>query len=648
MKISTLSLTASAILLVLAATLAGIVLWSTEQRQQLELQGQTLEQVQRTFLVEVRRQLEHYLGSGDASQLESARNQLQQMQQSIAEVDNPAATELSQLLKKFADELNTKYRAAGKLSGNPRQLLAHAETEMLDFNRRLTDYATQGLAINEALAREYLNLSSTLPPLVYELSQLSEGYLIGKDQRLQGILATKLDELDAWRKALSELSDIGIFRQEEVDEFALGEQEAEKTEIGAEYRNELVSLSQRYRREIDNTHQLLDNNQQIQADLMQAIADSESLLLALNESQEKRNTSLKQEMQLILYAIVSVLALFALIYLVLQQRRVVTPLKRLNLAFSRLTESNQRERLQIQSRCETGQIAEHFNRLLDKFEQEDEQQRGRISDVSQSLGQLVSQIGGLAKNSEATEQIVNEALSRTAALRELAQEVSSTSHRVAEDAAGTVEQMRQSQSQAEAVLAATQDSHEAVKRCHDSLAGLSGSVNDVSKIIDVIGNIAEQTNLLALNAAIEAARAGEQGRGFAVVADEVRSLSQRTQSSLKEILAILGQLTAANEALSHTVEGIEQTTDSQQQRASQLLQVAQAVQQQASGMAQTAGQGVSNAGLQLNYLDEFVQAMEALRSQSLTASQQSQTIATEVADSVARIEDSLSAGAQAV
>ncbi|WP_259699563.1 methyl-accepting chemotaxis protein, partial [Pseudomonas protegens] len=96
---------------------------------------------------------------------------------------------------------------------------------------------------------------------------------------------------------------------------------------------------------------------------------------------------------------------------------------------------------------------------------------------------------------------------------------------------------------------------DSASRASSGIESLSAEIANIGSVLDVIKSVAEQTNLLALNAAIEAARAGEQGRGFAVVADEVRALAKRTQQSTEEIARLVTALHAAADSSVRQIQG---------------------------------------------------------------------------------------------
>ncbi|MFJ3120010.1 methyl-accepting chemotaxis protein [Pseudomonas protegens] len=174
--------------------------------------------------------------------------------------------------------------------------------------------------------------------------------------------------------------------------------------------------------------------------------------------------------------------------------------------------------------------AEELNSVTEEGARGLTQQNNEIEQAATAVNEMTSAVEEVARNAVSTSEASKSATTSASDGRDLVRETVSAIERMSSDVQGTA-----------------------------SLIGdLANESRDIGKVLDVIRGLADQTNLLALNAAIEAARAGEAGRGFAVVADEVRALAHRTQQSTSEIERMIGSIQSGTE---HAVDSMRNSTE---------------------------------------------------------------------------------------
>ncbi len=262
---------------------------------------------------------------------------------------------------------------------------------------------------------------------------------------------------------------------------------------------------------------------------------------------------------------------FAAIAAAMITRSIIKPLNQMRLAMDDIAsgDGDLTARLDISGKNELSEIAEAFNNFVSKVEDVVLKMMISVSHVSRSGSELF-------EVTEETMKVSNEQSANTDDVAAAMNEMAATSQTVAdhaEQASLVTEQSQKFSEQGYTTVKEAVAEITALANDVSSTVELMGQVerrsDEIHSILDVIQGIAEQTNLLALNAAIEAARAGEQGRGFAVVADEVRSLAARTQNSTSEI----------NDMISHLQKGTNDTVsviESSHSKANNTVTAAQA------------------------------------------------------------------------
>ncbi|ELP4886429.1 methyl-accepting chemotaxis protein [Vibrio cholerae] len=326
--------------------------------------------------------------------------------------------------------------------------------------------------------------------------------------------------------------------------------------------------------------------------------DAEQLDILLTEQLER---GIRSELM-----VGTLMVVVGLLVVALMAMRLVRPIRAVAERLQDISsgEGDLTQRLQVNSADEIGQLAQGFNLFMDKLQP-------IIRRVVDNTGQVVSTTEQVKSTVESTRRSSEAQFKEVDSVATAAEEMTQTSAHVVENA------QRAAQTGDEVIRHSQMQMNQLVDRMNLAVPvveELARNNTGIIEILSVIEGISEQTNLLALNAAIEAARAGEQGRGFAVVADEVRSLASRTQASVGEIRSVINKVELGTQDVVKAIQGSNET-------------------------AQATAEQVADAVTQLNRVFSAIHAINEMSHQIVQAAQDQQTVSAQVTQSVVNIRD---------
>ena len=531
--------------------------------------------------------------------------------------------------------LNSNTRAYSLSTGDASSALGRVETNLREINRHVSDQLEEAAKSDN----DQVRMTAELGLKTQAANELLRACVEYQRAEKNLILADSEKEMKQYQQRMAELEPTIQADFERLDDL-----------LAADWRDELDAAQREYERYVELSEQVQDlslengNNRAfvlMRDEAAPATAAAETVLAEIvkknDQDMEADVVESDENYQQAWILMISVLAIgisAAVILAVIVVMAVVRSIKPVVTRAQAIAEGDLTgESLEVRTTDEVGELTRSVNRMSDSLKQ----MVGEINASSSEVAAAATEISSSAEElSRGLEEQNSQMTQVSSAAEELASSVVEVANKATEASSNAQSAGDKATSGGEIVqqtIQGMQSIDDAVSSGAQSVEQLGKRGDEIGEVIATINEIADQTNLLALNAAIEAARAGEHGKGFAVVADEVRKLADRTVKATEEIAtsiqAVQNETGQAVERMRTGTENVKSGVELASQAGDSLREIVKSS-QEVSGMIASIASAAEEQSAASEQISKNIQSIDEITRQSVEASQQAASASTEL------------------